>query len=450
MSGADKFKEMREGFGLAQAIAEADRCLLCHDAPCSEGCPADTQPAEFIRKLRFRNITGAIRTIKENNILGGACGVLCPTHRLCEEKCSAMFKSQNRPEGADRPVQIGGIQRFLVEHSWERGFKLFEKAEPRKQKIAVVGSGPAGLSCAAELAKDGYQVTVFEARPEPGGVLRYGVVSYRFDMNFLEHEMEDIEALGVEIQCNSPIQAKEGAEKLLKDGFDAVFLGPGLWDAATIKPEGKDIDGLFSSVDYLSALRDGRFEEMENRIKGKTVAVIGGGSVAMDCIESAARLEAEDVYLIYRRSFTQMPAEPDERIEAQEAGIHFMLLNQPVDYLTDKNNRLTGIKMVRTRLGDPDASGRRSPEPIEGSEWVMDADLVIEAIGNKAPEESSEWYPNIDVDDRKLIQVDPDTGQTSVAGIFAGGDIVRGPALVVTAVQDGKVAARAIKKYLAK
>ena len=450
MSNADKFKQMRKGMGLAQAIAEADRCLLCHDAPCSEGCPADTQPGEFIRKLRFRNSTGAIRTIKQNNILGGACGVLCPTHRLCEEKCSAMFKSLNRPEGAEPPIQIGKIQRFLVEHSWEIGFKVFEKPEPRSEKIAVVGSGPSGLSCAAELAQDGYAVTVFEARPEPGGVLRYGVVSYRFDMNFLEHEMEDIKALGVEFQCNSPIPGKEGVEKLLKEGFDAVFLGPGLWAAATIKTDGNEIDGLFSSVDYLSALRDGRFEDMENRIKGKTVAVIGGGSVAMDCVESAARLEAKDVYLIYRRSFTQMPAEPDERIEAQEAGIHFLLLNQPVDYISDDQNRLTGVKLVRTRLGEPDDSGRRRPETIEGSEWVLDADLVVEAIGNIAPADSPEWYPNVEVDDHRLVQVNPDTGQTSVKGIFAGGDIVSGPALVVTAVQDGKVAARAIKSYLAK
>ncbi|UCG09446.1 MAG: FAD-dependent oxidoreductase, partial [Desulfobacterales bacterium] len=290
-----------------------------------------------------------------------------------------MFKSQNRPEGADRPIQIGMIQRFLVEYSWERGFRVFEKTEPRKEKIAVVGSGPAGLSCAAELAKDGYRVTVFEARPEPGGVLRYGVVSYRFDMSFLEHEMEDIKALGVDFQCNSPIQGKAGAEKLLKNGFEAVFLGPGLWAAATIKAEGMDIDGLFSSVEYLSALRDGRFEDMEKRIKGKTVAVIGGGSVAMDCIESAVKLDAKDVYLIYRRSFTQMPAEPDECIEAHQAGVHFLLLNQPVDYITDNQNRLTGMKLIRTRLGDPDESGRRRPEAIEGSEWVMDVDIVIEA-----------------------------------------------------------------------
>jgi len=441
---------MDQGLDLVQAIAESDRCLLCHDAPCSEGCPADTKPAEFIRKLRFKNITGAIRTIKENNILGGACGVLCPTQRLCEEKCSAVFRSNNRPEGADRPIQIGKIQRFLIELSWEMGFKVFKKPESRAEKIAVVGSGPGGLSCAAELAKEGYQVTVFEAHPEPGGVLRYGVVSYRFDMNFLENELKDIQELGVKFQCNTPIEGKEGAENLLKDGFEAVFLAPGLWVAATIKPKGKDIDGLFSSVDYLSALRDGRFEKIEKKIRGKTVAVIGGGSVAMDCIESAVRLEAKDVYLIYRRSYLQMPAEPDERIEAQAAGVHFLLLNQPVDYIADPQDRLKGLRLARTRLGEPDASGRRRPEPIDGSEWTMEVDVVIEAIGNLAPKNSPEWYPNVAVDNRNLIKVDPETGKTSAAGIFAGGDIVRGPALVVLAVQDGKVAAGAIKEYLAK
>jgi len=409
VSNAEKFKRMRRGLDLAQAIAEADRCLLCHDAPCSEACPADTKPAEFIRKLRFKNVSGAIRTIKENNILGGACGVLCPTSRLCEEKCSAMFKSQNRPEGADQPIRIGAIQRFLVEHSWERNFQVFETPAARKEKVAVVGSGPAGLSCAAELAKAGYQVTVLEAKPEPGGVLRYGVVSYRFDLNFLEHEMQDVKSLGVKFQCNSAVTGQAGAEKLLQDGFAAVFLAPGLWAAASIKSTGRDIDGLFASVDYLSALRDGRFEELEKKIQGKTVAVIGGGSVAMDCIESAVRLGARDVYLIHRRSYCQMPAEADESIETLECGVHYLLLNQPLDFVTDDQNRLTGLKLVRTRLGEPDESGRRRPENIEGSEWIMDADVVIEAIGNIAAEDSPQWYPSVNVDDKKLIKVDPET-----------------------------------------
>jgi NADPH-dependent glutamate synthase beta subunit-like oxidoreductase len=197
-------------------------------------------------------------------------------------------------------------------------------------------------------------------------------------------------------------------------------------------------------------LRDGRFEEVEKKIQGKTVAVIGGGSVAMDCVESAVRLEAQDVYLIYRRSYAQMPAEAEERIEALNCGVHFLLLNQPLDYLTDDQNRLLGLKLVRTRLGEPDASGRRRPENIAGSEWVMDADVVIEAIGNIAPQDSPQWYPNVAIDDKKRIQVDPATGKTSVDGIFAGGDIVRGPALVVQAVQDGKLAAAAIKDYLQK
>jgi NADPH-dependent glutamate synthase beta subunit-like oxidoreductase len=439
---------MRKGLDLPQAIAEADRCLLCHDAPCSKGCPADTRPAEFIRKLRFRNITGAIRTIKENNILGGACGELCPTHRLCEKACSARFVSLARPEGADRPISIGKIQRFLVEHSWQIGFKPLRKGAARSEAIAVVGSGPAGLSCAAELAKNGYPVTVFESRPEPGGVLRYGVVSNRFSLDFLRNELKDIEDLGVEFKCRHPIEGPGGAERLLENGFRAVFLAPGLWAAEALVSYAQPINGVYSSVDYLSALRDGRFRETADRIAGKTVAVIGGGSVAMDCVESAARLGAGDVYLIYRRSYAQMPAEPDERIEAQQAGVHFLLLNQPVDYVIGRGRRLKGLKLVRTRLGVPDASGRRSPKPVRGSEWVLACDVAIEAIGNRPASESPSWYPRVKLAGNNLIQVNHRTGRTSVRGVFAGGDIVRGPALVVQAVADGKTAARAIRRYL--
>ncbi len=448
MNQRDHFSKMGKGFGWAQAVAEADRCLLCHDAPCSAGCPARTQPAEFIRKLRFKNISGAIRTIKQNNILGGACGVLCPTQILCEERCSARFASENRPEGVDRPIQIGQIQRFLIEHAWQRGFKVFGKPRSRPEKVAIVGSGPGGLSCAAQLARDGYQTTVFEARPEPGGVLRYGVVPYRFDLDFLEHELEDISGLGVTFQCNTPIQGRGGAEKLLQKGYDAVFLAPGLWEATSLSPNVGHTEGLLSSVAYLESLRDGRLDEVVRTIEGKAVAVIGGGSVAIDCAESAVRFGAGDVYLIYRRSYRQMPADAEERIAAQEAGIHFLLLNQPVDYLTAAQKGMQGVKLVRTRLGEPDSSGRRRPESIAGSEWVLQVDLVIEAIGNRAPEVARDWYPHVAVHENGLIKVEPETGKTTAPGIFAGGDIVRGPGLVVQAVQDGKIAARAIKAYL--
>jgi NADPH-dependent glutamate synthase beta subunit-like oxidoreductase len=445
---ADNFKRMRPGFDFAQAVAEADRCLLCHDAPCSRECPADTDPGTFIRKLRLKNITGAIRTIKTNNILGGACGVLCPTARLCEKACSARMRSSDRPEGMDQPIQIGRIQRFLIEHAWQCDIRVVAAGPARPEKIAVVGSGPGGLSCAAELAKEGFQVTVFEARPEAGGVLRYGVVAYRFDLDFLARELADIHDLGVEFRCSHPIEGPAAAEKLLEDGFSAVFLAPGLWDAAPLPADGERPQGLFSSVDYLAALRDGRLDAMASAVGGKTVAVIGGGSVAMDCVESAVKLGAADVYLVYRRSYAQMPAEADERIEALEAGVHYLLLNQPLGYVADPEGRLTGLRLVHTRLGAPDSSGRRRPEAVDRSEWVLNADLVIEAIGNRAPEEAPTWYPSVHCNDRRLIVTDHETAATSVAGIFAGGDIVRGPSLVVHAVQDGKVAARAIKDYL--
>ena len=441
MSYAEQFQDMAQGIGLAQAIAEADRCLLCYDAPCSKACPAETDPSTFIRKLRLRNITGAIRTIKENNILGGACGVLCPTSQLCEEECSAT--------GISRPIEIGKIQRFLVEYGWQNGFKVFEKPEVTKEKVAVVGSGPAGLSCAAELAKQGYRVVVFAERSEPGGMIRFGVPAYRFDKKFLKNELQDLYDLGVEVRCNEKIQGSEGAEKLLGDGYAAVFLSPGVWGTPRVIPGAENISGVMPYPEFLVGLREERFEEFGKKITGKTVAVIGGGSVAMDCIESASKLGAKDVYLVYRRSFAQMPAEEDERMDALRLGVHFLLLNQPVEYLTDSSGKVKGLKLIRTQLGEADDSGRRKPIEIEGSEWVLDVEFVIEAIG-QIPDKSVDWSTSVKVDKKGLIVADCENGRTSNKRIFAGGDIVRGPSLVVEAVQDGKAAARTIAEALSK
>jgi len=429
---------MDKRYNFSQAWAEADRCLLCYDAPCSKGCPANTDPGKFIKKFKMQNIKGAIRTIKENNILGGACGILCPTARLCEKECASSH--------LDRPIQIGRIQEFLVRHGREIGFNVFEKPESNLESVAVIGSGPAGLSCGAELAKKGYKVTIFEKMDEPGGVLRYGVPSYRFSKSYLKTELEDIIHLGVEFKCNHAIKKDGEAEDLLNKGFKAVFIATGLWDAVSIfdeKPE-----GVYNSVEFLSSPHTGRLDILKEQIKDKKVAVIGGGSVAMDCAGFAASLGAKDVYLVYRRSFSQMPAENDEKIESLEKNIHFLILNQPKAYLTNDKGVVSGIKLVRTELSQAKGSGRRSPVEVKDSQWVLDIDLVVEAIGNKAFETSSNLYPGVDIDDKKLIKVKFDDCQTSKQAIFAGGDIVRGPSLVVNAVQDGKTAANAIDSYL--
>jgi NADPH-dependent glutamate synthase beta subunit-like oxidoreductase len=434
---------MGPGFDLAQAVEEAHRCLLCHDAPCSNGCPGGTDPGAFIRKLRFRNVTGAIRTIKQNNILGGACGILCPTARLCEKECSAAALM-------DRPIQIGKIQRSLIEHSWKIGFSPLEKGAPRKEKIAVVGSGPAGLSCAAELAKAGFQVTVFEAKPKAGGVLRYGVPSYRFSEEFLDRELEDVRRLGVTFQCSTPIKGKGAVDRLLKKGFQAVFLAPGLWEPMRLKENTGRIRGIHTATDFLCALREGKQAKIAQAVKGKRVAVIGGGSVAIDCVESALKLKAQDVYLVYRRSFAQMPAEADEKAAALQAGVHFLLLNQPVDYVADKKGVLKAVRLVRTELGKKDESGRRRPVEVPGSDWELKVNVVIEAIGVRPVAEDAGTAPSVKRTPGQLIVADPDTGATSAKMIFAGGDIVRGPALIIEAVKDGKASAKAIQQRLAK
>jgi NADPH-dependent glutamate synthase beta subunit-like oxidoreductase len=434
--------DMSKGYDFSRALAEADRCLLCHDAPCSKGCPAATDPGKFIKKFKMQNIKGAIRTIKENNILGGACGILCPTARLCEKECAASL--------LDRPIEIGKLQEFLVRHGREIGFKVFEKPEATRERVAVVGSGPAGLSCGAELAKKGYQVTIFEKMDEPGGVLRYGVPSYRFSKDYLKEELEDIIDLGVNFECSHPIKEAGEAEALLDKGFEAVFIATGLWDAGSIFDEtsGKTPKGVYNSVAFLSSPHTGQPDPNPAQVAGKRVAVIGGGSVAIDCAGFAQTLGAEDVFLIYRRSFNQMPAEADERVEALESDVHFLILNQPKAYVTDEAGKVKGITLARTQLAKAKGDQRRVPVEVKDSQWTLDVDIVVEAIGNKAFENSDRVYPGVDIDAKKLIKASLDDCKTSKEGIFAGGDIVRGPSLVVNAVQDGKTAADAMDSYL--
>jgi len=432
---------LEAGFNDTQAEQEAARCLLCHDAPCSKACPAGTDPALFIRKLRFANLTGAYRTIKENNILGGVCGVLCPVENLCEKGCLA--------SGIDRAVQIGRLQRYLVEKGQREGRRVLAPGQAKTHKVAVVGSGPAGLSCAAELAKAGFSVEVYERYPEPGGVLRYGIPPHRCPEEIFLGEIRDLMELGVKFICSSPLETPSAIPDLLQKGYSAVFLGLGQWQPQNIKPGMPEAPNRFNSVEFLRAIRENRETELRKWITGKTVAVIGGGSVAMDCAEAAHHLGAEAVNLVYRRSYNQMPATKAEKQSALELGINFLVLNQPLDYLKDQNGLIKGIKMIRTRLGAADSKGRKIPVEIPGSEWVMETDAVIEAVGQKSESGSESWYPGLKLNEKGLIEVNSETGASSLPGIFAGGDIVRGPALIVEAVADGKKAAQAIERYLA-
>lgn len=426
---------MNKGFSIQRAQAEANRCLLCYDAPCSKACPAGTNPAKFIKKLRMKNITGAIRTIKTNNILGGACGVLCPSPRLCEKECIA--------KGLDRPIRIREIQRALIEHSWDIGFNPLAKAKKNGKRVAIIGAGPAGLACASELLKEGFNVTIFEEKDGPGGVLGFGVPEHRFSRDFLDKEIKDLEFLGVEFKFNSPIKNCDSFERLTKEDYNAIFISTGLWQP--IRTINKTSHGIYTAIDFLDLAKRKETKEAEKLLSGKKVAVIGGGGTAIDCAETAVKLRAKDVYLIYRRTFLQMPAEKEEINSAIASGIQFLLLNQPVDYLIEDNS-LKAIKLIRTELGEVDSSGRRSPVEVPGSEWQLDVDIVIEAIGSEADKSISDWFPNLKTNRKDLIIVNSETNETSTAGIFAGGDITRGPAFIVDAIADGKNAARAIMK----
>ena len=422
-----------------RAYAEASRCLLCHDAPCSKGCPAGTDPATFIRKLRLRNVKGAIRTIKQNNILGGACGVLCPTARLR----AGLLRQRHRPAGPDR--------RDPAFPRPARAADRVSAARPRRA-FGAEGRGRGGGAGRSLVRGDAgharLAVTVFEARAKPGGVLAFGVPEWRLPPSSLDREIDDLRALGVEIRCLSPVTAKGGAEALLRQGFGAVFLGPGCWEPVRLSSE--EVPGVLTSTEILAALREGKQAEMSRAVGDKVVAVLGGGSVAMDSVQACHKLGAREVYLVYRRSYSQMPAEEDERLEALHAGTHFLLLNQPVGYVKGPSGALAGLRLVRTRLGGADAKGRRQPQDIPGTEWTLDVQVAIEALGSAPMRGSPEWYPSVRVDAKRLVQTDPTTCMTSVPGIFAGGDIVSGPALVVTAVRDGKAAAKAILEYLGK
>lgn len=427
---------MTKTYTYSQAMAEAARCLLCHEPPCSAGCPANTDPGKFIRQMRFANLKGAIATMKTNNMLAGACGVLCPTCSLCASGCTA--------EGLDHPIDIGGLQRFLADYAREINFFPLEKGTPNGHKVAIVGAGPAGLQCATILAQGGFEVVIFEARDAPGGVLKHLLPPHRLPPEMLDAEVQDVLDLGVEIRCNHPIAGQDGLQQLLDDGFGAIFMATGAWQPVRLGIDGDDGDGVLDGVDFLVKARKDP-DGIKALLDDKVVAVIGGGDTAMDVAVTAANCGAKDVYNLYRRSFKQMPGDEDEKLDALNAGVHFVVLTQPLEYVAE-DGQITGVKVVKNHLGDRDASGRRRPLPIPGTEHVIPVDLVVEAIG-LAPADSMREFTALNLDDANRIVTSPDGG-TGLPNVFAGGDAVRGASLISHAICDGRSGARRIIELL--
>jgi glutamate synthase (NADPH/NADH) small chain len=367
-------------------------------------------------------------------MMAGVCSVVCPTNELCQKACSTTE--------IDRPVEIGKLQRYLVELGWETGFDPLEKAEPNNIKVAIVGSGPAGLTCAGELAKAGFNVTVFEAKAKPGGVLRYGVPEFRLSSEFLDREIKDIKKLGVKIKCNTKIE-KDGVEGLLKKGFKAVFIAPGIWEPYKVNIPGSELKNVMTATEFLEKARDGNIKDITEMVKNKNVAITGGGSVAMDVATTSKALGANKVYIIYRRSLKEMPASKDDR----EMALDNYVMIRPmsiVTELTGKNGHVTGLKGIETDWDKPGVFTASNLKPVKGTEFSLKIDAFIIAIGTKAESETKSLCPGLEFKEDGLVYVKKDGVSTSEKDIFAGGDIVRGAGLVVEAAGDGKKAAKTI------
>lgn len=432
--------QIEKPYTLSQAIIEADRCLLCYDSPCSKACPAETDPGRFIKKLRLRNLKGAVKTIKENNILGGICGIVCPVDKLCEEACLAT--------GIDRAINIGKLQRFLVEYAWDIGFKPLNKKRNKNVNVAIIGSGPAGLTCAGELAKEGYNVTIFEKNEKPGGILRYGIPPYKLNDEFLDREMKDILDLGVKIKTNYEFKGKGSIEKLLNDGFKAVFISTGLQNPYRLKIPGSNSKNVFTYYDFLWKINDGKASEVSKEIKNKNVAIIGGGSVAMDVGITCKMLNANNVYCISLESMEDLPSDREDLHKAIDHHIVIKPQSQVKEILT-KNGKVVGVRGNEIKLLKKGDFSPSNIKDIDGTDFSFNVDYVIFAIGYGVNPKIKEYLPTVKFDEKGHIKVNK-SYETSVKGIFAGGEIVTGPSLVVNAVKDGKNAAKSIIKFLNK
>ena len=441
---ATNFEEVCLGYNKEEAMEEANRCLGCKKAKCMEGCPVSINIPGFVHEVKEGNFEKAYQIIGESSALPAVCGRVCPQETQCEGKCIRGLKGE--------AVSIGKLERFVADWAKENGIKPVPAAQKNGHKVAVIGSGPSGLTCAGDLAKMGYDVTIPEALHKAGGVLVYGIPEFRLPKDkVVAAEVENVKSLGVKIETNVIIGKSVTIDELLKDeGFEAVFIGSGAGLPMFMGIPGEQANGVFSANEYLTRnnLMKAFREDYDTPIAhGKKVAVVGGGNVAMDAARTALRLGAE-VHIIYRRSEAELPARKEEVHHAKEEGVQFDLLCNPVEILTDDKDWVTGIKCIRMELGEPDASGRRRPVEIPGSEFTIDVDTVIMSLGTSPNPLISSTTIGLDVNKRKCIIADEEFGKTSKEGVYAGGDAVTGAATVILAMGAGKAGARGIDEYI--
>lgn len=436
--------EVPFGYSPEEAINEAQRCIQCKKPKCIEGCPVEIDIPGFINLIAEKKFKEGINLIKHTNILPALCGRVCPQETQCEQLCILGVKNE--------PVAIGRLERFLADWEREQGeIEVPPIPEWTGKKVAVVGSGPSGITVAADLARLGHKVDMFEALHQPGGVLTYGIPEFRLPKAIVFKEIDSLKRMGVNLYLNSVIGQIKSIEEVLQE-YDAVFLGTGAGLPWFLEVPGENLNGVYSANEYLTRsnlMKAYLFPKYKTPvIKGKRVATVGGGNVAMDCARTALRLGAEKSIIIYRRSRTELPARLEEVHHAEEEGVIFQFLSNPAGFYGDENNWVKEVECIRMKLGEPDASGRRKPVPIQGANFRMPVDTVIIAIGNSPNPLIASTTPDLQINKNGGIVVDAATGKTSMDRVFAGGDIVRGAATVILAMGDGKVAAKSMHEYL--
>lgn len=449
---ARNFEEVALGYSEEIAVAEAQRCLNCKNRPCVEGCPVNIPIPEFINRVKNRDFEGAYFVISAASSLPAVCGRVCPQETQCESKCTLGIKFE--------PVGIGRLERYVADRHNKNCGEIGEAPKSNGHRVAVVGSGPSGLTCAGDLAKKGYKVTIFEALHLAGGVLVYGIPQFRLPKEIVAREVEELKKYGVEVKTNVVVGKTITVDELFDGGYEAVFIGSGAGLPRFMGIKGESLKGVYSANEYLTRVNLMKAYEEDAQtpvMRAKNVAVVGGGNVAMDAARTALRMGAENVYIVYRRSMTELPARREEVEHAEEEGVKFEILRNPIEIIgynnpddrrDIKNGFVKGIKLIKCGLGEPDERGRRKPVEIEGSEYVLDVDAVIMAIGTSPNPLIKNTTRGLNVNAHGGIVVEEETGATSKEGVYAGGDAVTGAATVILAMGAGKTAAKAIDEYI--